>query len=165
MREVPVQAERLPGIGWRYTLPADQDRQLVVVAEDSGPVHLVLTDPRLEHRVTTVRLSADRAVVLAALLTGARFTLEAPAGAEAPSAPERGEVVVETVRVAQGSSVIGLPREELEARLGADAALLGVICDATPQLVETDDRRGVRVGDELVVAARRGLLDALRGTV
>jgi hypothetical protein len=41
--------------------------------------------------------------------------------------------------------------------------VLGVICDATPQLVETDERRGVQAGDKLVVAARRGRLEHLGG--
>lgn len=40
MTDVQVQAERPPVIGWRYTLPADAERQVVVVAEDPGAVPL-----------------------------------------------------------------------------------------------------------------------------
>jgi hypothetical protein len=57
----------------------------MVVVEDRGPRHLVLLDPRLDEALTTARLPADRAFVLAALLTGARFTLtpaDQPAGLE-----------------------------------------------------------------------------------
>ena len=48
MSDVRVQAERLAAIGWRYTLPADRGRQVVVVVEDRGHTHLVFVDPRLD---------------------------------------------------------------------------------------------------------------------
>ena len=165
MTDVRVQAERLPGIGWRYTLPADVGRQVVVVAEDSGAVHLVLVDPRLDEPLTTVRLASEHAAVLAALLTGARFTLEAPEDTRTTTGSDPGEVVVETVRIADGSPAVGLAPQQVTGRFGSEARLLGVICDATPQLVETDERRGVQVGDKLVVAARRSQLEHLRNAV
>jgi K+/H+ antiporter YhaU regulatory subunit KhtT len=71
MTDPPVQAQRLPGIGWRYTIPADRGRHVMVVVEDRGPPYLMLLDPRLDEALTTVRLPAERAFVLAALLTGA----------------------------------------------------------------------------------------------
>lgn len=74
MTDLHVQARRLPGVGWRYTVPADGG-QVVVVVEDRGPRHLALLDPRLDGALTTVRLPAERASALAALLTGARFTV------------------------------------------------------------------------------------------
>jgi hypothetical protein len=95
MTDLPVQAQRLAGIGWRYTVPADGGRHVTVVVEDRGPRHLVLVDPRLDEALTTVRLPAERASVLAALLTGARFTVirsDEPAG---PDAVDPLEVVAE----------------------------------------------------------------------
>jgi len=165
MSDQTVQAERLPGIGWRYTVPALENRQLVILVEDRGPRHLVLVDPESDHPLMTVRLSAADAAVVAALLTGARFRVttkdEDPAGAAADLA----EAVVETVHVASGSPVVGLPQHDVAPRLGPDATLLGVIDDGTPELVETDDARGMRVGDKLVVAARRSQLDSLRSAL
>jgi K+/H+ antiporter YhaU regulatory subunit KhtT len=99
MTDVHVQARRLPGVGWRYTIPADGGRQVVVVVEDRGPRHLALLDPRLDEALTTVRLPAERASALAALLTGARFTLNSldePAG-EGGADPR--EAVVETLPI------------------------------------------------------------------
>ncbi|SFE80701.1 hypothetical protein [Blastococcus tunisiensis] len=165
MPDVRVQAERLPGIGWRYTLPADVGRQVVVVAEDSGSAHLVLVDPRLDEPLTTVRLSAEHAAVLAALLTGAQFTLEVVQDARTAAHADPREVVVETVRIPDGSPAVGLAPQQVTGRLGSDACLLGVICDATPELIETDERRRVQVGDKLVLAARRSELEQLRNTV
>jgi hypothetical protein len=83
MSDVVVQTQRLPGIGWRYSLPPDPEVQLMIVVEDRGPRHLVIVDPSLDASLTTVRLSEADAGVVAALLTGARFRLEAP-GAPAP---------------------------------------------------------------------------------
>lgn len=37
MVDATVQAEHLPMTGWRYTVPADQGRQLVIVVEARGP--------------------------------------------------------------------------------------------------------------------------------
>ncbi|GAA4732943.1 hypothetical protein GCM10023328_10310 [Modestobacter marinus] len=164
MTDVRVHAERLPGIGWRYSLPADRGRRVVVVVEDRGPTHLVLVDPRLDEPLTTVRLPAEHTSVLAALLTGARFTLETSEAAPTTT-PDQAEVVVETVAIAGGSPALGLAPDDIVRRLGPDAALLGVICDATPQLVENDDGRSVRAGDKLVVAARRSRLHQLRDAV
>lgn len=165
--DVQVQAERLPGVGWRYTVPADAGRQVLVVAEDRGATHLVLVDPDLDEPLTTVRLAPQHAAVLAALMIRARFTIEAagPAATPQASGADAGEVVVETVTVGATSPVIGLARRDLPQRLGPDATLLGVICDATPEIVETDGGRPFQVGDRLVVAARRGRLVAMRGAV
>ncbi len=165
MEELAVQAERLPGIGWRYTLPADDGRQLLVVVEDRGPRHLVFVDPRLDEPLTTVRLRAEHAPVLAALLTGARFAVVPAEVPPAGTGAGEREVVVKTVPVADGSRAVGRVPDEIGTELGPDAALLGVIDDGTPELVEVDGNRAIRAGDRLVVAVRRGQLPTLRDAV
>jgi hypothetical protein len=136
----------------------------VVVVEDRGPRHLILVDPRTEEQLVAVRLSAEHASVLAALLTGARFTVETPETAP-ETTPDPTEVVVDTVKIAGGSPAIGMTPDDVVRQMGPDAVLLGVICDATPQLVETEEGRGVQVDDKLVVAVRRGRLESVRGAV
>ncbi|WP_409333193.1 hypothetical protein [Trujillonella humicola] len=165
MSDLTVQAERLPGIGWRYTVPAERNRQLVILVEDRGARHLVLVDPELDRPLMTVRLSGADAAVVAALLTGVRFRVATAEGEPAGAAADPAEVVVETVHVASGSPVVGLPQHDVVPRLGPDATLLGVIDDETPELVEDDGARGIRVGDKLVVAARRSQLDSLRSAL
>jgi hypothetical protein len=103
MTEIHVQAQRLPGVGWRYTIPAHSGCHVTVVVEDRGPRHLLLVDPRVDDARTTVRLPAERASVLAALLTGARFTLLPSDQAAGGGEPEPLEGVVETVQVTCGS--------------------------------------------------------------
>ena len=165
MTDLHVQAQRLPGVGWRYTVPADRGRHVVVVVEDRGPRHLVLLDPRLDEALTTVRLPAGHASVLAALLTGARFTLTSADERAERATADPLEVVVETLRVTSGSPAVGLTQDEAAPRLGAEAALLGVIDDRTPELVDPEGGRAIQEGDELVVAARRGRMESLRGVV
>lgn len=77
MSDVRVQAERLRGIGWRYVVPTDPDRNLMIVVEDRGPRHLVITDASLDDSITALRLSETDAGIVAALLAGVRFQLEA----------------------------------------------------------------------------------------
>ena len=120
MTDVHVQARRLPGVGWRYTIPADRGRQVAVVVEDRGPRHLALLDPRLDEALTTVRLPAERASVLAALLTGARFTVTPSdefAGAGAADPPE---VVIETLPVVSGPPAVGRTQNEAAPLLGGE---------------------------------------------
>ena len=73
MTSVKVLAERLPGVGWQYSVPIDHGERLMIIVEDRGPRHLTLTDPSLDTPLTTVRLSESDADVVAALLTGTRF--------------------------------------------------------------------------------------------
>jgi hypothetical protein len=129
MTDLQVQVQRLPGIGWRYTIPADRGRHVMVVTEDRGPRHLALVDPRLDRALTTVRLPDEHASVLAALLTGARFTMTASddiAGvcAARPLGGRRRDTAGHS-----GSPAVGLTQDEVAPRLGTDAALLGVIDD------------------------------------
>jgi hypothetical protein len=73
---VSVEAERLPGIGWRYSVPLDPDRLVTIVVEDGGARHLAIVDPATDDALSTMRLSESDASVVAALLTGARFHLD-----------------------------------------------------------------------------------------
>jgi hypothetical protein len=36
MTSVKVQAERLPGVGWQYSVPIDPGKQLMIIVEDRG---------------------------------------------------------------------------------------------------------------------------------
>lgn len=75
---VHVGTQRLPGVGWRYTVPADRGRQLLIVVEGTGDRHLVLVDPTLDNPLATIRLNPTTAGIIAALLAGARFHTETP---------------------------------------------------------------------------------------
>nr|WP_249419839.1 TrkA C-terminal domain-containing protein [Rhabdothermincola salaria] len=69
-------------------------------------------------------------------------------------------VQVVTLELAADSPALGRVPDELadEGR----ARVLAVIRDDTPELVEDDPSRALRVGDRLVVAARPEELDAVR---
>jgi K+/H+ antiporter YhaU regulatory subunit KhtT len=88
MTNITVRAQRLPAVGWRYSMPADQGRKLMIIVEDRGSRHLMLVDPSLDEPHTTVRLSDTDADVVAALLTGARFHIELSEDEALGQAPE-----------------------------------------------------------------------------
>jgi K+/H+ antiporter YhaU regulatory subunit KhtT len=92
MGDVMVQAQRLPGIGWRYSVPTTLNRQLMIVVEDRGPRHLVIVDPSLDASLMTMRLSETDAGVVAALLRGCGSISRSPrtSGAAHPRRPSSG---------------------------------------------------------------------------
>jgi len=75
--EMQIQEQRLPGIGHRYELKLQRDRRLIVVVQDRGRRELGVISGAAEGPDVVVSLTQDQAVALAALLTGARFSLSA----------------------------------------------------------------------------------------
>ncbi|MDQ3763620.1 MAG: hypothetical protein M3460_18930 [Actinomycetota bacterium] len=146
MADVRVQVQRLPGVGWRYTVPADQGRQLIIVVEDAGPRHLVLVDPWLDNPLATVRLSDTLSSVVAALLAGARFHIEYP-HKQVTKDREPDQAVVEVLEIRSGSPAVGRLPDDVIRELGFDAALLIVTRDRTAEPVETNAQRPIEVGD------------------
>ncbi|GAA5112851.1 hypothetical protein [Pseudonocardia adelaidensis] len=164
MGDVMIQAQRLPGVGWRYSLPTAPDRQLMVVVEDRGPRHLVVLDPSLDASLTTVRLSETDAGVVAALLAGVRFHLEVPDEEPGQRAPDEAAVWMLTVQ--RGSPAVSHRPAEALLALGLDVATL---LDVVPERVvgpgEVDHERPLEAGDKLVVAGRRSQLEAIGTTI
>lgn len=155
MSEVEVQGTRLPGVGWRYDLDLPRATRLVVVVEDAGRRHIMITHSGQDDALVGVALRADQALALATLLAGARFTVvEGKAPSSGWTTAGHG-VAIESVTVTAGAPTIGVSAAELRERLGPDADLLGVISEETPELVEDEPDRPVRSGDRLVVAVRR----------
>ncbi|MBW0088689.1 hypothetical protein I4I73_06080 [Pseudonocardia sp. KRD-184] len=89
MADVDVQAQRLPGVGWHYSVPAEHGAALSLVVEDRGFRHLAVTDPGSDESPRTVRLGEAQAAAVAALLTGARFDLR-PADEQGSDEPGTG---------------------------------------------------------------------------
>jgi nucleotide-binding universal stress UspA family protein/K+/H+ antiporter YhaU regulatory subunit KhtT len=162
--DVIVQVQRLPGVGWRYTVPADQGRQLVIVVEDAGARHLVLVDPGLDNPFATVRLPNTWSSVVAALLAGARFHIEDPRE-QVANGGEPDQAVIEVLEIRSASPAVGRLPGDVIRELGLDAALLGVTRDRTAEPVEANAQRPIEIGDKLVVAVRRSGVDSVRSAV
>jgi K+/H+ antiporter YhaU regulatory subunit KhtT len=76
--DIQIREQRLPGIGRRYDLALNRRRTLIVVVNDrSGSRELSVVSGDAEEPDVTVTLTQDQAVTLAALLTGARFSIDA----------------------------------------------------------------------------------------
>lgn len=157
--EIRVREERLPGIGMRYDIDLGAQRGLFVIAESRGPRHLGLMgrDGTPDWQIT---ISQEQAVMLSALLLGARFTLDTRDDDRVAG----DEVVVDTVELSEASPLIGKTRAEIMLP-AADAAVLAVISDATPELVEDDATYRCRPLDRVVVAARAAEIDEVAAHV
>ncbi len=150
--DIRVREQRLPGIGMRYELGSG-DGSLFVVAGRDGTRVIGVADQAGEARWQQ-HLSAGEAVMVSALLLGARFSFDEASRLQA--APP--EVVVDTVELGPASPAVGRTHAEIELP-DPEAVVLAVISDRTPDLVE--DRREHRClpGDRVVVAGRAGRID------
>ena len=159
---VRIREQNLPGIGRSYELSVGDGRRLTIVVQRDGRREISIREDMADGPAAVVSLEHDHAVAVAALLTGARFSIEP----DHTQVPRSGNVAVETVTLTERSPAVGLPARDVPLLAGVDAAILAVIRDDTPQLVEEDAGEPCRVGDRVVVAARRDrLLDVIRELV
>jgi TrkA domain protein len=158
--DIHIREQRLPGIGSRYDLDVAEHRVLSVVARTDGSRELAVRAQGADETAVTVPLSREQAVAVAALLTGARFSI-------GPARSRDASVDVGTVVVGPRSPAVGLRADEIPLPAGSEAAVLAVISDETPDLIEGDPERRCQPGDRLVVAARpdrlSGVLAGLAG--
>jgi len=155
--DVRVQGRRLPGIGHRYELLLDAGRCLVIVVQGNGRREVSLFGRGRDHPEAVASLTQEQAVAVAAILTGARFSVET-GDVERTSTSEVG---VETVTLHERSPAVGYLTGDLPGLGEGDATVLAVIRDENPALVEDDTTRPLRAGDRIVVAARRDRLDGI----
>jgi TrkA domain protein len=150
--EVRIREEALLGIGHRFELDMADGRSLVVVARRDGSRDVAVREGDDDEARGMVRLSRDQAVAVGSLLLGARF-------AEGDLAAGAGSMDVGVADTTSKSPVIGRLPRELEMPDGAEAVVVAVARDDTPQLLEDDRSRPCEPGDRLVVVARRDRLD------
>lgn len=158
--EINVREVHLPGVGVRWELDHHDGSTLFVIAERSGRRHLGATRPGEDRLVWSVELDQRRAVTIAALLLGARFTVDAAIGGGADGAPEAETVVVDTVQLGPASPLLGRTLAEISLA-DPDAMVLALIDDETPEVVEHQPSRRCQPDDRIVLAARAGRIAAL----
>lgn len=146
--EMHVSEQALPGIGMRYEIEVAGGRRLFVIARRDGRREVGLMGEGDEPE-SQVSLDQQAAVTIAALLLGARFTVDTRDEEWVSS----DEVVVDVVELREGSPAVGLYQAELKLD-DPEAVVLAVISDRTPYLVESETEHRCQVGDRIVVAAR-----------
>ena len=149
--DVRIREQRLPGIGHRYDLPLDRDRHLMIVVERTGNCHVGVITGDAEKPDSVVSLSRDLAVAVAALLTGARFSIDSTADDRF----DADEITVETVALGPRSPAIGRVVEEVPLPEGGGTSILAVIRDEPADLVEGEPVDPLRPGDRIVVSGPR----------
>ncbi|HVL07361.1 MAG TPA: TrkA C-terminal domain-containing protein [Acidimicrobiales bacterium] len=155
--DVRVREQRLPGIGHRYDIELDDGRRLFVVVQGDGRRAVGIAEPGSDRPEVTVSLSQDQAVAAAAILTGARFSIDTSEDDRIPG----DEVAVETIILGEASPAVGRVAREVADSAGPDVAILAVIRDETPDVIEDALTEPIRPGDRIVVAARREQVDTL----
>lgn len=146
--DIRVSEQVLPGIGMRYEIDVAGGRQLFVIAHRDGRREIGVMGEADEPE-THVVLDQQDAVAIAALLLGARFTVDTRKEAWVSS----DEAVVDVIELRAGSPVVGLSQAQLELA-DPEAVVLAVMSDATTELVESETDHRCQVGDRIVVAAR-----------
>jgi len=159
--QVHLREHVIPGVGRVYEMPLEGGQLLsVVIDARTGERALSVLRPGEDEPVAVVRLDENQALTLSTLIAGLRIEVEATAPREA--------VQVDTVVIGAGSPAAGRTLTELEASHAgqppdpADARVIAVIRDDTPELLEDDPHRPCQPGDRLVLAGRPGRLDDLR---
>lgn len=151
MSTINVIEQPLPGLGQRFEFQLDDDHDLTVVALRDGERHLSIIDrTNGEPAITTIRLNADQAVTLGALLLGARFTIDSPA-----PAPRASAVIVDTVVITAEAPAIGQTPSAALARFDTDAVVLAVIRDHSGEIIEDHLEIELSAGDRVAIAVRR----------
>ena len=150
--EVRIREQALPGIGHRFELDLADGRSLVVVARRDGSRDVAVREGDDDATRGTVRLAREQAVAVGSLLLGARF-------AEGDLAAGAGSMDVAIADVTSESPVVGRLPCEIEMPDGAEAVVVAVARDDTPQLLEDGRARPCEPGDRLVVVAPRDRLD------
>jgi TrkA domain protein len=151
--EITVREQALPGVGQRFEIDLDHERRIVVVAARDGrrTIGIAHGDDELDEACS---LTADQAMMVGALLLGARFAIDT---AHDPGI-QADRVVVETITIPDGAPSVGRRAAELVEPLGPDVAVLGVVRDVTPEVVEDDVDTPLAAGDRVAVAARHDLV-------
>ena len=148
---IHIREQKLPGIGHRYEFDVEAGRKLTVVVQHAGRREVgVLSRLGVEPDVV-VSLTQEQAVALAALLSGARFSMDSTNDDQI----DADEVVVETVTLGPTSPALGRPFKDVRLAGDAEATVLAVIRDETSELVEDEQTRPCQPGDRVVIAARR----------
>lgn len=155
--DVRIREQSLPGIGRRYEMAVGEDQLLIVVVQREGSRQVGITRSGADELTAAVKLTHDQAVAFAALLTGARFSVET----DQDGGDRRGDVSVETVTLGEASPAIGRVVGDVPLAPDSDAVVLAVIRDETPQLIEDAATEPCRTGDRIVVAARRERLESV----
>ena len=153
---IQIREQPLPGVGRRYEFAVDRGRNFTVAVNDrSGRRELAVVSGDAQEPDVVVALTQEQAVALAALLTGARFSIDTTGDDRV----DADEVAIETVTLGPWSPAVGRPIEDIRLAGDDEAKVLAVICDDTPELIEQEEGRRCQPGDRVVIAVRRERLN------
>ncbi len=141
----------LPGVGKRYTLQLEDGGELTLIIHNTGRRELYIIEEDEEEPTCVISLTEDEAKELGFLLAGTTYS---------PVAPEKMEVimkemVMEWVKVGEGSKLVNRTIAESQIRKKTGASVVAII-RGQDMLVNPDPQTtSILKGDILVVAGTR----------
>lgn len=154
--EVHVREHPLPGNARMFTVQAGSGETVTIVSDPDRKVReLSITPEGHDDATAAVRLSDAQATTVAALLSGVRFVVETP------HRQPTSAVNLRTLTLGAASPAVGHRLDEMTFPDRAEADVIAVIRDDTPELVERDSSRPCQPGDRLVLVGRPDALDDL----
>ena len=146
----PPRPERLPAVGYRLELRADDDRPVTAIRRKDGTLEL-----HIGHDVAVLDPASARA--LGALATGHLVVR--------PDLLERTDAVLgglelDWFRLPADAVAVGRSIEELAVRRRTGTTIVAILRGSVP-VVDPDPSQRLQPGDELVVACRAEERDAL----
>lgn len=155
--EVQVREHPLPGRARLFSLTLGDGTTLTIALDpDEQQRQLSVTPADRDEPVATIRMRDVEATTLAALLSGVRFAVDVSADQQPAHA-----VNLRTVTIGAGSPAVGRRPDEISPPGSTNAAVIAVIRDDTPELVEQDPERACQPGDRLVLVGRPSALGEL----
>ncbi|RLJ70582.1 potassium/proton antiporter regulatory subunit (CPA2 family) [Hydrogenivirga caldilitoris] len=141
----------LPGVGKRYTLELEDGGELTLIIHNTGRRELYIIEQEEEEPTCVISLTEDEAKDLGFLLAGTTYQ---------PVAPEKmelimKEMVMEWVRVGEGSNLVNKTIAEAQIRKKTKASIVAII-RGEDMIVSPDPYDTViKPGDTLVVVGTR----------
>lgn len=150
---INIREQALPGIGQRFEIELEPGRRLVVIATPDGGRSIGLSEDAADN-IPMIGLNPDQAVMVGALLLGARFSIDVSEDARV----DGDTVIIDTVTVPEGAPSIGRRPSTVLGPLGQDTTVLGVIKDDVEGIIEDLSDVALAAGDQVALATRKDQL-------
>ncbi len=148
---MPFRETDLPGVGKRYTFELEEGVELTLIIHNTGRREIYIVEEEEEEPSCVISLTEEEAKELGFLLAGTTYQ---------PVAPEKMEVilkemVMEWVKVREGSNIAGRTIAESQIRKRTGASIVAII-RGEKMIVNPDPYEAViEPGDVLVVVGTR----------
>ncbi len=146
--EMTVTETDLPGVGKKFTVPLEDDTELVIVIHNTGKREVYLDDDPDEDNEKLFEVSDNLSRVVGSILEGAYFQ---PIASDAIETMLDEETLIEWVKVPEDSSAVGESLESLDVRGETGASVVAIKREDGEVVTGPGPEDVVEAGDTIVV--------------